>query len=172
MAQQQQQQMQLHQPKLELSLAHLESDKPKQPLPQGLGGQAWRPQLKPAGSGRPTVAFVVTTSDSLQQIRIWISYHKSIGVSNFYIFADGQVHTCLLYLPTERRLLTYHRHPASCRQHALTTLQHCGLCQALQSCCVMLSCGGDMRTAGFGRSPGCRLSSTSLAITSCLYCRA
>lgn len=91
MAQQQQQQMQLHQPKLELSLAHLESDKPKQPLPQGLGGQAWRPQLKPAGNGRPTVAFVVTTSDSLQQIRIWISYHKSIGVSNFYIFADGQV---------------------------------------------------------------------------------
>ncbi|KAL4853226.1 hypothetical protein ACK3TF_005740 [Chlorella vulgaris] len=90
MAQQQQQQMQLHQPKLELSLAHLESDKPKQPLPQGLGGQAWRPQLKPAGNGRPTVAFVVTTSDSLQQIRIWISYHKSIGVSNFYIFADGQ----------------------------------------------------------------------------------
>ncbi|EFN51864.1 hypothetical protein CHLNCDRAFT_7951, partial [Chlorella variabilis] len=38
----------------------------------------------------PKIAFVVTTSDSLQQIRIWISYHKALGVTTFYIFADGQ----------------------------------------------------------------------------------
>ncbi|KAL4433671.1 hypothetical protein ABPG75_000112 [Micractinium tetrahymenae] len=57
-------------------------------LPQGMGGQAWVGQ-QPQADG-PRIAFVVTTSDSLQQIRVWISYHRSIGVGTFYIFADGQ----------------------------------------------------------------------------------
>lgn len=58
-------------------------------LPQGMGGQAWKGQ-EPQSDG-PRIAFIVTTSDSLQQIRIWINYHRAIGVGTFYIFADGQV---------------------------------------------------------------------------------
>ena len=30
------------------------------------------------------------TSESYQQIRIWLQYHQSIGVSIFYLFVDGQ----------------------------------------------------------------------------------
>lgn len=58
-------------------------------IPQGMGGQAWVGQ-EPRADG-PRIAFIVTTSDSLQQIRVWINYHRSIGVGTFYIFADGQV---------------------------------------------------------------------------------
>lgn len=54
-----------------------------------MGGQAWVGQ-EPRADG-PRIAFIVTTSDSLQQIRVWISYHRSIGVGTFYVFADGQV---------------------------------------------------------------------------------
>ncbi|KAL4450650.1 hypothetical protein ABPG77_001006 [Micractinium sp. CCAP 211/92] len=57
-------------------------------IPLGMGGQAWVGQ-QPRADG-PRIAFIVTTSDSLQQIRVWINYHRSIGVSTFYIFADGQ----------------------------------------------------------------------------------
>ncbi len=38
------------------------------------------------------LAFVTTTSDSYRQIKLWIDYHKSIGVMTFYLFVDGQVH--------------------------------------------------------------------------------
>lgn len=58
-------------------------------IPLGMGGQPWVGQ-QPQADG-PRIAFIVTTSDSLQQIRVWINYHRSIGVSTFYIFADGQV---------------------------------------------------------------------------------
>ncbi len=58
-------------------------------IPLGMGGQAWVGQ-QPRADG-PRIAFIVTTSDSLQQIRVWVNYHRSIGVSTFYIFADGQV---------------------------------------------------------------------------------
>lgn len=30
------------------------------------------------------------TSESYQQIRIWMQYHQSVGVSIFYLFVDGQ----------------------------------------------------------------------------------
>ncbi|GAB4823201.1 hypothetical protein N2152v2_010247 [Parachlorella kessleri] len=51
-------------------------------------GIDWRPQEpNPAGV---KIAFVVTTSESLNQIRVWLAYHRAIGVSNFYIFVDGQ----------------------------------------------------------------------------------
>ena len=46
---------------------------------------------KQVRSLRPQVAFVVTTSESLTQIKIWLAYHRAIGVSMFYIFVDGQV---------------------------------------------------------------------------------
>lgn len=36
------------------------------------------------------LAFVGMTSESYQQIRIWMQYHQSIGVSIFYLFVDGQ----------------------------------------------------------------------------------
>ncbi len=81
---------QLHRPKLELSVAqHMGQSSRQRQLPTDLGGQAWKPQQLAAQA--PRIAFVVTTSDSLQQIRIWISYHKALGVTTFYIFADGQV---------------------------------------------------------------------------------
>ena len=80
-------------PKLEVSTAvpgvGQQARASRQPLPQGLGGQAWR-GAEPQVEG-PRIAFIVTTSDSLQQIRVWISYHRAIGVTTFYIFADGQV---------------------------------------------------------------------------------
>ena len=37
------------------------------------------------------LAFVTTTSESFKQIKLWIDYHKSIGVNHFYLFVDGQV---------------------------------------------------------------------------------
>lgn len=37
------------------------------------------------------LAFVTTTSESFRQIKLWIDYHKSIGVNHFYLFVDGQV---------------------------------------------------------------------------------
>ena len=36
------------------------------------------------------VAFVVTTSDSYQQISLWVNYHQVLGVSIFYLFVNGQ----------------------------------------------------------------------------------
>ena len=30
------------------------------------------------------------TSESYEQIRIWLQYHQSVGVSIFYLFVDGQ----------------------------------------------------------------------------------
>jgi hypothetical protein len=90
MAQQQQQQQQ---PRMDANvlerLRRDASESRQQPLPAGLGGQPWRASAVDAAA-KPRIAFIVTTSDSLQQIKIWISYHKAIGVSTFYIFADGQ----------------------------------------------------------------------------------
>ena len=40
------------------------------------------------------LAFVTTTSESFKQIKLWIDYHKSIGVNHFYLFVDGQVCAC------------------------------------------------------------------------------
>ena len=42
------------------------------------------------------LAFVTTTSESFKQIKLWIDYHKSIGVNHFYLFVDGQVCECFL----------------------------------------------------------------------------
>ena len=39
----------------------------------------------------PQLAFVTTTSDSFRQIKLWTSYHQSLGVGRFYLFVDGQV---------------------------------------------------------------------------------
>eukprot|EP00887_Chlorella_sp_A99_P005888 scaffold1.g5888.t1 len=51
-------------------------------------GQAWR---APEPSARlPRVAFMVTTSDSLAQISVWLAYHRAMGVGTFYLFVDGQ----------------------------------------------------------------------------------
>lgn len=44
------------------------------------------------------LAFVTTTSDSFRQIKLWIDYHKSIGVMTFYLFVDGQVSRMTLEL--------------------------------------------------------------------------
>lgn len=36
------------------------------------------------------LAFVGMTSESYDQIRVWLQYHQSVGVSIFYLFVDGQ----------------------------------------------------------------------------------
>jgi hypothetical protein len=36
------------------------------------------------------IAFTVTTAESVSQIRIWLAYHRALGVSLFYLFVDGQ----------------------------------------------------------------------------------
>ena len=33
---------------------------------------------------------MVTTSETLPQILVWLQYHKAMGVSTFYLFVDGQ----------------------------------------------------------------------------------
>ena len=76
-------------PKLEANLVAAQQRQTRQPRPLGLGGQPWKAQQPLPGGAR--IAFIVTTSDSLQQIRVWISYHRAIGVTTFYIFAEGQV---------------------------------------------------------------------------------
>lgn len=83
--------MQQHEqrPKLEASLAAAQQRPARQPHPPGLGGQPWKAQQPLPGGVR--IAFIVTTSDSLQQIRVWINYHRALGVTTFYIFAEGQV---------------------------------------------------------------------------------
>lgn len=82
--------MQQHEqrPKLEASLAAAQQRPARQPHPPGLGGQPWKAQQPLPGGVR--IAFIVTTSDSLQQIRVWINYHRALGVTTFYIFAEGQ----------------------------------------------------------------------------------
>ena len=35
-------------------------------------------------------AFVGMTSESYDQIRVWLQYHQTLGVSLFYLFVDGQ----------------------------------------------------------------------------------
>lgn len=42
------------------------------------------------------IAFVTTTSESYKQIKLWVDYHKSIGVGTYYLFVDGQVGSFLL----------------------------------------------------------------------------
>jgi hypothetical protein len=64
---------------------------PKVPVPHDLGGEAWN-WPEPASSG-PKIAFTVTTAESVDQIRLWLAYHRAIGVSLFYLFVEGQAGT-------------------------------------------------------------------------------
>lgn len=36
------------------------------------------------------LAFVTTTADTLRQIRLWIQYHRAVGVTDFILFVEGQ----------------------------------------------------------------------------------
>ncbi len=50
------------------------------------------------------LAFVGMTAESYDQIRVWLQYHQTLGVSLFYLFVDGQaarpeVQAQLLLLP-------------------------------------------------------------------------
>ena len=40
--------------------------------------------------GGVQLAFVTTTADSLRQIRLWIQYHRAVGVTDFILFVEGQ----------------------------------------------------------------------------------
>eukprot|EP00891_Asterochloris_glomerata_P002881 jgi/Astpho2/2881/Aster-01035 len=51
-------------------------------------GPDWNPSgYDPSG---PKLAFVAMTSESYNQIHLWIQYHQAIGVEIFYLFVDGQ----------------------------------------------------------------------------------
>ncbi|KAK9861034.1 hypothetical protein WJX84_012365 [Apatococcus fuscideae] len=64
-------------------------------IPKNEGStQGWRPGggFRPAenlGKG-PRLAFVTTTADTLRQIRLWIQYHRAVGVTDFILFVEGQ----------------------------------------------------------------------------------
>ena len=38
----------------------------------------------------PKIAFVSTTSESVELIQVWMAYHRILGVSRFYLFTEGQ----------------------------------------------------------------------------------
>ena len=51
--------------------------------------------MRPQGLRAPLcvplqLAFVAMTSESYNQIHLWIEYHQAIGVEIFYLFVDGQ----------------------------------------------------------------------------------
>lgn len=35
------------------------------------------------------IAFVSTTAEGYKQTRQWVNYHRTIGVTHFYLFVDG-----------------------------------------------------------------------------------
>ena len=62
------------------ALPVLELDNPPDALPSSVSSSDCVMQL----------AFVGMTSESYDQIRVWLQYHQSVGVSIFYLFVDGQ----------------------------------------------------------------------------------
>ena len=65
-----------------------------------LADGGWRPSsfadLDGSGSSSsalPKLAFITTTSEPYDQIRLWYEYHRSVGVSLFYLFVDGAAAT-------------------------------------------------------------------------------
>lgn len=82
-------------PRLERQLRknnpHPDQQPTQLPLPQGLGDDDWvLPEPNPTG---PKIAFIVTTAESVTQIRVWLAYHRAIGVSLFYLFVEGNAAT-------------------------------------------------------------------------------
>jgi hypothetical protein len=60
---------------------------PKLPLPVGLGEDwAWPDSSSQHG---PSIGFITTTAESFDQIRVWMAYHRALGVSIFYMFTEG-----------------------------------------------------------------------------------
>lgn len=68
------------------------SDSTSGSKPQHSAGQQSGLEWKPAGTDLQgqKLAFVGMTSESYDQIRVWLQYHQSLGVSIFYLFVDGQ----------------------------------------------------------------------------------
>jgi hypothetical protein len=65
-----------------------------------LADGGWRPasfadleSSSSSSSTLPKLAFITTTAESYDQIRLWYEYHRSVGVSNFYLFVDGAAAT-------------------------------------------------------------------------------
>jgi Glycosyl transferase family 2 len=67
----------------------------KRPLPEDLGEEWIWPQNDPASpaSSGPKIAFIVTTAESVSQIKLWMAYHRALGVSIYYLFVEGQAST-------------------------------------------------------------------------------
>ena len=55
-------------------------------------GQLWSWNNSIDDTG-PKIAFTVTTAESVDQIRLWLAYHRAIGVSVFYLFVEGQANS-------------------------------------------------------------------------------
>lgn len=50
------------------------------------------------------IAFVSTTAEGYKQTKQWVSYHRVIGVTHFYLFVDGvaaRPEVAFLLLPSE-----------------------------------------------------------------------
>lgn len=70
--------------------------RPHRKIPLDLGGQGWareRVVLNATSQTNPKIAFVSTTSENLEQIKIWMAYHRILGVSKFYLFTEGQTNS-------------------------------------------------------------------------------
>ena len=63
----------------------------KLPLPEGFGNEDW--DWPNGTSDGPKIAFIVTTAESVYQIKLWMAYHRALGVSTFYLFVEGQAGT-------------------------------------------------------------------------------
>lgn len=63
-------------------------------IPQDLGGEGWARagmiQNDTLLATSPKIAFVSTTSESVELIQVWMAYHRILGVSQFYLFTEGQ----------------------------------------------------------------------------------
>lgn len=63
----------------------------KMPIAEELGFVDWNWENN--DDDRPLVAFTVTTSEHVEQIRLWLAYHRAIGVSVFYLFVEGRANS-------------------------------------------------------------------------------
>jgi hypothetical protein len=62
-------------------------------IPQDLGGEGWAREGMMQNDTlltSPKIAFVSTTSESVELIQVWMAYHRILGVSRFYLFTEGQ----------------------------------------------------------------------------------
>lgn len=63
----------------------------KLPLAEGFANEDW--DWPNASAEGPNIAFIVTTAESVYQIKVWMAYHRALGVTTYYLFVEGQAGT-------------------------------------------------------------------------------